>query len=61
MAVPKHKVSKRRIRMRQAANRWHAPEVGKCLQCGAVVYSHTACGKCGFYQGRQVLQVKVAE
>ena len=44
---------------RKAANRWHAPKLGKCTQCGAVLKSHTACPACGTYRGRQVLNVEV--
>ncbi len=60
MAVPKHKVSKRRLRTRKAANRWHAPQMGKCGQCGSTVRSHTACPSCGYYKGRQVLTIEAA-
>lgn len=60
MGVPKRKTSKMRLRTRKAANRWHAPKLGKCTQCGAVLKSHTACTACGTYRGRQVLDVEVA-
>lgn len=49
-----------RLRTRKAANRWHAPKLGKCTQCGAPLQSHTACPACGTYRGRQVLDVEVA-
>jgi large subunit ribosomal protein L32 len=49
-----------RLRTRKAANRWHAPKLGKCTQCGAILRSHTACPACGTYRGRQVLDVEVA-
>ncbi|HWL53459.1 MAG TPA: 50S ribosomal protein L32 [Chthoniobacteraceae bacterium] len=60
MAVPKHKVSKRRLRNRKAANRWHAPQFATCGQCGSSVRSHTACPSCGYYKGRQVLTIASA-
>ncbi|MCE9543764.1 MAG: 50S ribosomal protein L32 [Verrucomicrobiota bacterium] len=60
MGVPKRKTSKMRLRTRKAANRWHAPKLGKCPQCGAPLHSHTACPACGTYRGRQVLDVEVA-
>jgi len=60
MGVPKRKTSKMRLRTRKAANRWHAPKLGKCVQCGAPLRSHTACPACGIYRGRQVLDVEVA-
>ncbi|HEY2103692.1 MAG TPA: 50S ribosomal protein L32 [Chthoniobacterales bacterium] len=60
MGVPKRKTSKMRLRTRKAANRWHAPQLGKCAQCGSTVLSHTACPSCGYYKGRQVLSVSGA-
>jgi len=49
-----------RLRTRKAANRWHAPKLSKCTQCGATLPAHTACPACGTYRGRQVLDVEVA-
>jgi large subunit ribosomal protein L32 len=60
MGVPKRKTSKMRLRTRKAANRWHAPKLSKCSQCGASLPAHTACPACGTYRGRQVLDVEVA-
>ncbi|MBV8101891.1 MAG: 50S ribosomal protein L32 [Verrucomicrobia bacterium] len=60
MGVPKRKTSKMRLRTRKAANRWHAPQLTKCPQCGSRVRGHTACPACGYYRGRQVLSVEVA-
>jgi len=57
MGVPKRKTSKMRLRTRKAANRWHAPKLAKCPQCGATTQSHIACPSCGYYKGRQVLTV----
>lgn len=60
MGVPKRKTSKMRLRTRKAANRWHAPKLSKCPQCGALTRAHTACPSCGFYKGRQVLDIAAA-
>ena len=60
MGVPKRKTSKMRLRTRKAANRWHAPQLTKCGQCGSRVRSHTACPSCGYYKGRQVLTITAA-
>jgi large subunit ribosomal protein L32 len=49
-----------RLRTRKAANRWHAPQLSKCGQCGSSVRSHTACPSCGYYKGRQVLTITAA-
>ena len=47
-----------RLRMRKAANRWHASQLNKCPQCGSSVPSHIACPSCGYYRGRQVLTLE---
>jgi large subunit ribosomal protein L32 len=58
MGVPKRKTSNMRLRTRKAANRWHAPHLSKCPQCGSTVPSHIACPSCGYYRGRQVLTLE---
>ena len=58
MGVPKRKMSKMRLRTRKAANRWHAPTLNKCSQCGSTVAAHRACPSCGYYKGRQVLTIE---
>ncbi|MEY5012048.1 MAG: ribosomal protein [Verrucomicrobiota bacterium] len=50
-------MSKMRLRTRKAANRWHAPVLAKCGQCGSSLPAHTACPSCGYYKGRQVLTI----
>ena len=60
MGVPKRKTSKMRLRTRKAANRWHAPQLAKCGQCGSSLRAHTACPSCGYYRGRQVLTIEAA-
>jgi len=47
-----------RLRTRKAANRWRAPHLNKCPQCGSTVPSHIACPSCGYYRGRQVLTLE---
>jgi len=36
------------------------PQTSVCPQCSAAYIPHRACPACGFYKGRQVLNVKVA-
>ena len=60
MGVPKRKTSKMRLRIRKGANRWRAPLLGKCQQCGAAKIPHTVCRSCGYYKGRQVLTVELS-
>ncbi|MDR1978439.1 MAG: 50S ribosomal protein L32 [Synergistaceae bacterium] len=60
MATPKRKTSHARTAQRKA--QWlgalSAPSTTKCPHCGEVVVSHRACSSCGFYKGRQVIEVK---
>lgn len=57
MAVPKYKTSKNRSRRRRAVNmRLEAPTLATCSNCGNSVTRHHACGKCGFYRGRQIME-----
>ena len=58
MAVPKRKTSKSRRDMRRASNiKYSAPNVLECPQCHKPIMAHRACGSCGFYDGKQVLEV----
>lgn len=59
MGVPKRKTSKARLRTRKASNRWKAPLLGKCGQCGGSKLPHIVCPQCGYYKGRQVLTVEL--
>ncbi|MEI6238453.1 MAG: 50S ribosomal protein L32 [bacterium] len=34
--------------------------LSKCSNCGGVHQSHTVCVTCGYYNGRQVIDVKAA-
>jgi len=58
MAVPKRKTSRSKTRSRRAANwRLAAPARSLCPNCGAVKLPHTVCSNCGWYRGRQVMEV----
>lgn len=61
MAVPKRKKSKMRVRQRKAHIKAEVAQVGKCSNCGAPKRAHRACPECGFYDGKQVLTVAVAD
>ena len=58
MAVQQSKVSKRKVRIRHAANRYEGVQVSLCPSCGAPCLPHRVCKKCGQYDGRRVLQTK---
>ncbi|MFA5467749.1 MAG: 50S ribosomal protein L32 [Sphaerochaetaceae bacterium] len=59
MAVPKHKKSKSKAASRKAANmRLATPTLTVCGTCGNMVVPHRVCPKCGFYRGRQVINLE---
>jgi large subunit ribosomal protein L32 len=57
MAVQQSKVSKMRVRIRKAANRYKGGAPTNCTHCDAPCLPHRVCKKCGMYDGRQVLSV----
>lgn len=59
MANPKRKQSKRRSRLRRAANRFAAPELSKDPIDGSACRPHRVNPNNGMYRGRQVLDATV--
>ena len=58
MAVPKQKKSRaKRDSRRSQHDKMTAPAVAYCSRCGAAKLPHRVCETCGFYGGRQVIQV----
>lgn len=57
MAVPKCKTSKARKHSRSANWKLTAPNLTECPQCHELKKSHVACPKCGYYDGKQVIDV----
>ena len=59
MAVPKKKTSKAKSRSRKASA-WtlEAPSRSLCPRCGATKVPHIVCGNCGWYAGRQAIDVE---
>ncbi len=51
-AVPDHRVSKTRKRMRRSHNAMELPGVVKCPSCGEMIKPHRVCPKCGTYKGK---------
>lgn len=59
MAVPKHKVSKQAGRTRFAnAYKVAAPTLVECPQCHELKAPHKVCPKCGYYDGKLVVEHK---
>ena len=58
MAVPKKKTSKSKSRSRRAsAWKLGMPPRSVCPRCGAAKLPHVVCAACGWYKGRQALDV----
>ena len=58
MAVPKKKTSKSKTRSRRAAA-WKLRPASRstCPRCSATKLPHRVCGNCGWYAGRQAVEV----
>lgn len=57
MAVPKSKVSKSRRDMRRAHHALKADAHGECPNCGELKRPHHVCKSCGYYDGREIVDV----
>lgn len=58
MAVPKKKTSKAKSRSRRAsAWKMQMPARSTCPRCGEAKRPHVVCGNCGWYHGRQAIDV----
>ncbi|MDZ7675952.1 MAG: 50S ribosomal protein L32 [Acidimicrobiales bacterium] len=58
MAVPKRKTSKAKGRSRRAANwKLEQPSRSLCSRCGATKRPHVVCPNCGWYHGRQAVDM----
>ena len=58
MAVPKKKQSKTRTAKRRANWKAEAPSYSACPQCKQAKIPHRVCGNCGYYAGRQAIEVE---
>ena len=58
MAVPKRRTSRSKQGHRRSHHHAKPPQAQQCPQCGALSLPHRVCGECGFYQGREIFDVK---
>lgn len=58
MPVPKRKKSRSRTRSRRAQWKLGLPPNSTCPQCHAPKLPHRVCGKCGYYAGREVVEIE---
>jgi large subunit ribosomal protein L32 len=47
--------------MRRAHQALKAKSIGKCPRCEEMKLPHIACPSCGYYKGRQVIEIKTGE
>jgi len=57
MAVPKHRTTKSRQQKRRLHIFLEKPSLVKCLKCGRPILPHIVCPYCGYYKGREVIDV----
>jgi len=58
MGLPKRKVSHARQGNRRSHHALTLPSLVECSHCHAMKRSHHVCPSCGYYDGRQVVEVK---
>jgi large subunit ribosomal protein L32 len=56
--VPKKKTSKSSRDSRRSHHALTAPNLSSCPNCKELKPSHTVCPSCGYYGGREVLQIE---
>ena len=57
MAVPKQRHNTARRDRRRGNIFIKSPVLIKCAKCGKPVVPHTVCGFCGFYKGKEFINV----
>jgi len=58
---PKRKISKGRRDRRRAHDALEGNNLVACPNCGEMALPHTVCPNCGFYKGREVIEIKKDE
>ena len=58
MAVPKKKTSKSKQGMRRSHDSLGTPSYTECSQCHEMVRPHHVCMHCGYYKGKEVMEVE---
>jgi len=55
---PKRKHSKGRRDRRRSQDALQPRNLVTCSNCGSMRLPHTVCSNCGFYDGREVIEIK---
>ncbi len=61
MAHPKRKHSKARGRKRRTHQKLSMPLLIECKQCRKPKPAHRVCPYCGYYAGREIVEIKIKE
>jgi len=56
--LPKKKISRGRRDRRRAHHALKSRNLVQCSNCGETRLPHHVCGNCGFYQGREIIEVE---
>ncbi|MDP3981013.1 MAG: 50S ribosomal protein L32 [Chlamydiota bacterium] len=60
MPNPKKKFSRARRDSRRATYKAHPLSTSPCPNCSQPRLPHRVCTSCGYYKGRQIIQIKTA-
>jgi len=61
MPVPKRRQSSARRDRRRSHDALTPDTIMSCSNCGESKRPHSVCGKCGFYKGKKIIELKKAE
>jgi len=57
MPNPKRKHSAQRRDKRRSHDFIEAPHLTTCTHCGVAILTHRICPECGYYRGKQAIEV----
>lgn len=57
MAVPKRKKGRAKVNSRRSSHKLEASNFGSCPQCHEPKIPHRICGSCGYYNGKEIVEV----
>ncbi|MDP7556012.1 MAG: 50S ribosomal protein L32 [Nitrospinota bacterium] len=55
---PKRRTSKSKKNMRRSHDALTPPTLSECPQCHEVKMPHLVCPSCGYYKGKEVIEIK---
>jgi large subunit ribosomal protein L32 len=58
MAVPKRKTPRSKRDSRRSSWKSSPPTYSECPQCHQPKLPHRVCGNCGYYRGRQAVEIE---